>query len=420
MEIIFKNFYSKHRSILINFTWRFLQIFGKQGILYFIFFLCAKLLDSYNFGIYNYILAIVFFLIMFGDFGISTASSKFVAEYNITSQEKLKAVVFNAGLIILILACVITVLTLIIGPWYLGEKYIYTLWLMPLVFLAPMTSLLDGVYRGLRKFKELAIISLSAGGISIFIAYFLVKSHGLMGAIIAQDFFYLILLLGLTIGCGGFHFKINKNVIKDIGVYSLTYGIAILGNYLFIRFGILILGHYQYITEIGTYELLNKIFSILLLPFSLLGQVIAPNFSEFAVRGEYKKIFHKAKKYTIYFFAIGIVSGLLFYFAIPPLIKLFFTNYYDNAFVNMFPFVVLIFITNVWANTIDAGILVPAGFANVMAKFYIILGVFGTMLSLFFVRISGYMGVVYSFAICSFLMVVLLRIMFLKRLSKKL
>ena len=100
------------------------------------FILCAKLLTPYDFGIYNYVLAIVFFLIIFGDFGISTATSKYVAEYNVTDKNKLKAVLFNSGIIILILTVIITILTLIIGPWYLKDKYVYVLYLLPLIFLA--------------------------------------------------------------------------------------------------------------------------------------------------------------------------------------------------------------------------------------------------------------------------------------------
>jgi len=79
---------------------------------------------------------------------------------------------------------------------------------------------------------------------------------------------------------------------------------------------------------------------------------------------------------------------------------------------------IIIFVTNVWAATIDAGILVPTGHANLMAKFYIILGILGTILSLILVNIVGYMGVIYSFTICSFLMAVGLRVIFFFNLSK--
>src|SRR3989344_2031084 len=155
MNHIIKIKYHQHKETINNFIWRSLQVFGKQGIIFLIFILCAKLLIPYDFGIYNYVLAIIFFLIIFGDFGISTATSKYVAEYNLTDKEKLKGVLFNSGIVILGLTIIITVLTLIIGPFYLKDKYLYVLYLLPLVFLAPMTSLYDGIYRGLKKFKQL-------------------------------------------------------------------------------------------------------------------------------------------------------------------------------------------------------------------------------------------------------------------------
>src|SRR3989338_7409042 len=184
--------YTQHKETIHNFIWRAIQILGKSMATFLIFILSAKLLTPYDFGIYNYVLAIVFFLIIFGDFGISTATSKYVAEYNVTDKKKLKLVLFNSGIIILGLTILITIITLIIGPWYLKEKYIYILWLLPLVFLAPMTYLYDGIYRGLKQFKKLAIISVIIGLISIPFVYILIKQYGLIGALISQNIFYLI------------------------------------------------------------------------------------------------------------------------------------------------------------------------------------------------------------------------------------
>lgn len=414
-----KRKYNQHKETIHNFIWRSLQIFGKQGIPFLIFILAAKLLPPFQFGIYSYVLAIVFFLIIFGDFGISTATSKYVAEYNTTDKNKLKAVLFNSGIIILGLTILITILTLILGPLYLREKYIYVLYLLPLIFLAPMTSLYDGIYRGLKKFKRLAIISLIIGFISIFFVYFLIKSYGLIGALIAQNLFYFILLVGLGLGYKEFHFKLNKAVIKEIGKYSFIYGLAILGNYLFIRFGILILGHYNYIEQIATYELINRVFLVLLMPFTLLGQVVAPNFSVLAVKKEYKKIHSKSIKYTINFLLVGIVLGLLFYFILPFLFKLFFFSYYSKEYFDLiFLLSLIIYVSNVLAATFDAGILIPTGHANLMAKFYIILGIFGISLSFLLVNYLGFIGVIFSFTISNVIMVVGLRIFYFFRIKR--
>ena len=414
-----KQTYSNHKETIHNFIWRALQTFGKQGITFLIFIICAKLLIPYDFGIYNYVLAIIFFLIIFGDFGISTATSKYVAEYNATDKKKLKLVLFNSGIIILGLTIIITILTLIFGTYLLGDKYVYVLYLLPLIFLAPMTSLYDGIYRGLKQFKKLAIISVFVGLISLSFVYLLIKSYGLIGALIAQNLFYLILFVALALGYRELSFKWNRAVMKQIGSYSLVYGLAILGNYLFIRFGILILGYYNYIEELATYQLINQIFIVLLMPFTLLGQVVAPNFAVFSAKKQYKKIYSKAIKYTIYFTLIGIILGLLFYLILPSIFKVFFSNYFSKDYFNLtFLLCLIIYVANVWAATFDAGILIPTGYAKLMAKFYVFLGIFGSLLSILFVNLFGYFGVVYAFAISSVLMVVGLRITFFFRIKR--
>lgn len=411
-----KQTYHTHKETINNFIWRILQVFGKQGVTFLIFILCAKVLIPYEFGIFNYALAIIFFLIMFGDFGISTATSKYVAEYNVVDKNKLKAVLFNSGIIMLGLTIIITIITLLFGKLYLQDKYIYVLYLLPLIFLAPMTSLYDGIYRGLKQFKKLSVISLIIGILSLSFVYLLIKQYGLIGALIAQNLFYFLLLIGLALGYREFHFKLNKEVIGEIGRYSFIYGLAILGNFLFIRFGVLLLGYYDYIEEIAVYELLNRIFMILVFPFTILGQVVAPDFSVLSAKKQYKIIYNKLKNYTIVFFVIGLILGILLYFIIPEIIKIFFSKYYNNLFNEIFIFSLIIFITNIWGATVDFGITVPTGYADLMAKFYIILGIFGVVLSFILLHFFGYIGIIYAFTISSILMVVGLRTMYFAKL----
>ncbi len=236
-----RKFFSKHNLLIHDFFWRSLQVVGKQGVNFFIFILCAKYLSAYDFGIYNFVLVIIYFLVMFGDFGISTATSKYVAEYHHNDREKLKSVLFNSGLLIILITAVVSLVTLLLGPSQFGDKYQYVLLALPMLFFSPMTSLFDGIYRGLKQFKKLALISLIVGGISMLIVYLLVQFHGLKGALLAQNIFYGSLFLGLLFCYRDFNFKINKRIIKEIGIYSLYVGIADLGIFLYIQFDILVL-----------------------------------------------------------------------------------------------------------------------------------------------------------------------------------
>tara|TARA_Y100000310_G_scaffold25020_1_gene23970 strand:+ start:2195 stop:3463 length:1269 start_codon:yes stop_codon:yes gene_type:complete len=391
-----KNKYNQHKETIHNFIWRTLQVFGKQGIIFLIFILAAKLLIPYDFGIYNYILAIVFFLIMFGDFGISTATSKYVAEYNVTDKEKLKSVLFNSGLIILGLTIIISLITIFFGKFYLGDKYIYVLYLLPLIFLAPMTSLYDGIYRGLKKFKQLSIISVIVGLISLSFVYILIKQYGLVGALVAQNLFYFILFLALAIGYREFHFKLNKGVMKEIGKYAFIYGIAVFGYYLFSRIDILILGHFGYINEIATYELINKIFLILLVPFAIIGQVVAPNFARDYALKKYKLIYRKLKKYIILFIGIASTFALLTYLILPIGIKILLSEYYTQLFFMILYPCIIIYSIHVYVTAINAGIIVSTGYAKLMTSLNVILGIFNFILSLILLNLFGFIGVIYA------------------------
>ncbi|OGJ19905.1 hypothetical protein A3K73_08100 [Candidatus Pacearchaeota archaeon RBG_13_36_9] len=388
--------YHQHKETIHNFTWRSLQIFGKQGITFIIFILAAKLLDPYTFGIYNYILAIVFFLVMFGDFGISTATSKYVAEYNVTDKEKLKSVLFSSGVLILALTIVISILTVIIGPYILGDKYVYVLYTLPLIFLMPLSSLYDGIYRGLKRFKQLAIISLIIGLISLSFVYILIKQYGLIGALISQNLFYLILVVGLGVGYREIKIKVNPQVMREIGKYSFAFGVAILGYYLFSRVGVIILGYYNYIEEIAVYELLNKLLIILLIPFQILAMVVAPNFTEYYAKKNYRLILSKFKKYFIIFLLASIIFAILSYLILPSIILIFFNEYYNKILFALLIPVIFIYTSLVYCTVINTGIIISTGYAKIMAYSNVFIGIFNVFLSIILINYLGFIGVIYS------------------------
>ena len=390
-----------HKKILTyeigkNFIWRALQIFGKQGITFLIFILCAKLLTPYDFGIYNYALAIIFFLIMFGDFGISTATSKYVAEYNAIDKEKLKSILFNSGIIILGLTIIITILTLIIGPWYLQDKYVYVLWLLPLIFLASMTSLYDGIYRGLKRFKQLAIISLVIGFISLFFVYFLIKAYGLMGALISQNLFYLILLFGLAFGYKEFNFKWNKKIVNEIGSYSAIVGLAGLGYFLFTRLDVLLLGYYGYIVELGYYEIVNKIFLLILLPFTLFAQVISPDITSLYFRRKKEIVKRLYKRYFLISAIVSLFAVALIFLLFPEIMKVLFSQYYNSLALKIMNFLLIILVTQCIATVVSTGFAISTGHAKINTYFLLVFGFLNIPVTFIFIKLFGFMGAVYS------------------------
>ncbi len=388
--------YSKHKELINNLIWRLIQIFGKEGVSFLIFIICAKMLNPYEFGIYNYIMAIVFFLIMFGDFGISTATSRYVAEYNTIDKEKLKLVLFNSGFIIAALTLALLLTTLTIGKYYLGDKYVYVLYIIPLVFLAPITSLYDGIYRGLKKFKYLSRIFLIIGAFSLSFVYTLIAKYGLIGALIAQNLYYLLLFFALAAGYKDFKFAIDKNLMKKIAHYSFLVGLANIGYFLYTRIDIVILGQFGFIEEIGYYEIIQKIFKFSLMPFSIAGAVVAPdNIRLFML----KKMDQIQKRINFSFFLsliAGIIISLLLYFLIPIFIKNFLGNYYTSDFLSIF----YIFLFTIPLATIEAllatGFITALGYVRILTYTILIGGIINIILDLVFLHLFGYIGIVIS------------------------
>ena len=390
--------YNQHKETIHNFFWRALQIMGKQGIIFLIFIICAKLLTPFEFGVYNYVLAIVFFLILFGDFGISTATSKYVAEYNVTDKNKLKAVLFNSGLIILILTILITILTLIFGKYFLGDKYTYVLYLLPLIFLAPMTSLYDGIYRGLKRFKILAIISLIIGIISLSFVYILIKQYGLIGALWAQNIFYLLLLVGLGLGYRDCCFKINREVMKEIGKYSFIIGIGMLGYYFYSRIDILFLGYYGFIEQINYFEIINKILMLFLIPFTIFGQVVSPNITSLYIKKDYTKIRAKFKKYLLLSFIFSLIAVIFIFLFSKILLSSFLTNYYNQAMITIIYLMLIVFFTQ-FLNGVIPLMVAATGHAKLSTYFLIIFGIVHVILNYTFINSYGFIGIAYSIVI---------------------
>lgn len=409
-----KNYYLKHKKLVNNFIWRSFQLFGKQTVTFLIFLMGAKLLSTVEFGVYNYALAVIVFLVMFGDFGISTATSKFVSEYSVKDKEKLKSILFNSGLLIFIATILLTLTTLLLGKYFLKDKYEYVLCILPLVFLSPMVSLYDGVYRGLNRFKELAIVSLLTGIIALPISYFLVKNFGLQGALFSQSAYYFILLIGLFIGYRDFHFKIDLDVAKEIAKYSLLVGLADLGIYLYIQFDILVLGHYGYLQEIAYLSIANKIFMFMVLPFSIGSQVLAPTVTSYFTKLEFSQIIKKLKKY----FILTVISSTIIAFSVLLSIHFivlhYFSQYDTPIFYTFFFSLLLILPARAYGTILANSFIVSTGQAKIMTYNNVIFGIANAILDVIFIIKFGAIGVIISTLILGYISVAIAHFRFRK------
>ncbi len=390
--------YLNNKKTLANTFWQFIQISGKQLFILGVFFISAWLLNSYDFGIYNYSVAILMLLVLFGDFGVSTATSKYVAEYNETNKDKLKYLSFSTLVFVGSILILLSLLLLIFGPSLLGKEFIFVKNLIPSLIFLPLTYIYTGIYRGLKLFKKLSIITAFTGIIGLIISLPLIYFWGLFGALWANNVFSIIFFLAILIGYWPreWKIKVDLSVIRNISKYSIILGVISLSYFVYSRVDVILLGHFGYISEIGFYELINKIFLILVSPFMIFAQVISPDITGLYASGRVSEIYKKFKQYFTLIFVISIILTIASYLLVPFILKYILIKYQAVIFFNAFYVMLIMLITQAVAAVVSVGFSVATGHAKINMYFLLIFGILNIPFTYMLISKFGFMGGVYA------------------------
>jgi O-antigen/teichoic acid export membrane protein len=358
--------------------------------------MCAKKLNEYDFGLYNYTLTFIFLLAMFSDFGISLAASKFTAEYKMTFKNKVEDVFSNGIILIVTLSSLVSIIAITLNKYIFHIPLSVMIAVIPLVFLTPISSLYDGVYRGLEFFKKLSIITFLSGIISLLFVYYFVSYYGLNGALFSQTLYYLILVCLLSFFHSIKSFSFNKEVIILLSKYSLIIGLSEIGLFLYSRVNIIMLKHFGLVSEIGYYEFVNKLLILSLIPFTMFAQVLAPK-----ITGLYslKKIDTVIKSFDFYM-KVALLSGFFFSFLLYlflPTVSGYFFSHGSNSIIDIATLRPLSFVLI----TQSVGVLAAVGFststghAKLNLYFLFIFGFLNAILGYIMTAFFGFKGMVY-------------------------
>jgi len=410
----------RYKKYCYNFFWRSFQIVGKEGLRLIIFFIAAKLLTPELFGQYNYLLALTSFFVIFGEFGLSISVSKYVAEYNVKNKEKIKSIIFSSIAICFILSLSVSAFLLVFGKYLFAENYRYVLYLVPLIFLMSSTSIFDGIYRGLQRFKKLAIISIMVGVLALASTFFLIKTFGIIGAISVQILYYLLFFILLLKFTPEAHISFDKEIVEQIFKFSVTVGITGLAYFLYTRADIIVLQYFGYTVEIGYYELINKIFQLFIIPFATVGQVFAPDVTMLLAKNNIAKIYKYAN--IILFFSIGlsIILTVLCYFVFPFFVKTFLAEYYSHNFIYMLNILLLILPLRLVGAIIQHGFLNSMGYTYISRNILIPFGILNIVLDFYLISVFGFIGVIYATLITYSLCISITYYIFFKKIREML
>lgn len=246
----------------------------------------------------------------------------------------------------------------------------------------------------------------------------MVTTFGLVGALLNQIVFFGIYALLLLFLSGDIELKIDRKIVKDIGGYSIYFGIATLGYFLFSKANTLILGSYNLMEEIAVYELLNKVYAIYLIPFTVFGQVLAPNVVEMFSSKKYDKvikIFNKSLVYSLLFILLFVPISMII---TRVGISILFPKYLNNTlFVLLLP-VALTCAKSIPVLVINSGLITSTGHAKYMAVENVVVGILNVLLNIFVIQIYGYIGVVWTTLILQCISTSILYIVYYNRLRR--
>ena len=402
----------KNKRLLEDFLWRAAQLVGKQGVTFLIFLMAATLLTPYEFGMYNYLLALVFLLVIFADFGISTAASTYAAGYNATDPRKLSRLLFNSVLVILSASGIVFAVIALTGRFYLGERYVYLMHLSPALVLIPLTSLYDGMYRGLRRFRQLSVITMAVGVFSMPIVYVFVRMWGLVGALHAQNVFYLVLAAALMIGHGRFEAKFDFRILWTVARYAVFIGVANVSFFLYTKMDVIILQHFNYVVEIGYYEMAMRIFNILMLPCLVLGQILAPGITAMFAKGEFRDIRRQARRWGGLLLVYSAVLSVAGYWGVRFALKAFLPQYCTEAMLQTLFLLAFLLPFKNWGTVLTQAFVVPGGYARSLSVITLLGGVLNIASDLILILRMGYIGVIWSTLIVHPVCILLVNISF--------
>lgn len=416
----------KSKKIFYNLLWRSSHIFVKSSATLFILLVSIKYLSPEQYGIVTYFTSILTVFLIFCDFGISASVSKFTAEYIALESGKEKKVFASSGFIIIFLAFSLSLLLLLFGSRIFPDYYPQILILLPCFFLSPISSLLDGIYRGHNYFRDLFIRNIYASLATVIVAFLLIASLKTDGALIALTvpplFFVLSIILARQINLREF----DKFVMKDIIKYAWFIGLTNISYFMYTQIDILIMEKFGYMAEIGYYGIIDRIFYFFLLPAIILGQVFAPDVAGLSILKNY----HYIKK-NFYFTSAAILPfsiliTIFIYFIGIILLKEWGGQYNTVSFTKIFGLLSILLPLKIWGSFTVNGFIIPSGNAYIVLIITFIGGISNIIMDLIFIQLYGFIGVFLSTLVVHSLCIICvnlffsIRIDFLKKASDKL
>lgn len=397
------------RGVITESIWRGLQMLVSGGALIFVMFFAASHLGPEVFGRLAYTLAVVSFVALFANFGISAAASKHVAETG-----DARTTLWTAGLIVAALGTLAIIISLILAWLWPGEFALLAI-ASPILLFKPLGALADGVLRGVRRFKILSLIALVCAPLLI-ISAFLFSPLGGAGILLAFVVYYTASAIGCIWAVGVE--KRWSHKARSALMYALWIGIGSLGYFFFSRIDIIVLRGAGYVSVIGEFELINQALQLLVFPLVVVGHVIAPRISKMLTDGNIDDVRRISWQALVVSFVVGVAASVALLSLFPIVVNAFFPAYATSSFMSILTILCFLLPLQFWSIFSVHAFMTPGGFASIYTTTAIIGGVFNTILDVVAVILFGAMGIFYVTLLVHSVVIVVTAMIYFRRLHR--
>lgn len=286
-----------------NFIWLLLNQVSSQAVSFFGTLYLARVLGASSFGIYSFALALGQYLIMIGDFGISTYGVRQVAAnktdaFRIYPRLLTLKAAASAGCFILF----IFVFSLFVRE---GSGYGILLWSGFMILTNALNS--EWFFKGIERMDLVAVGNLIISITFIGLLFILVSGSGDSEmAMVIRAFSYIpgvVFMIYIIWKRSEFHipelWKFSSQMTRESFVYMLTGGIGTLYAYSFI----LILGLFAEDTAIGLFSAAYRLLLITILFAAILPMAFFPVLADY-----FKKNFKQFKSFHSLFIRILMIA----------------------------------------------------------------------------------------------------------------
>ncbi len=327
-NFLFKNTSDK-QTVIKNTFWLGLGEAGTRVLKLGLFVYAARILGATEWGLFSYGLSLMGIFSILSDIGINSILIKQVSK----KDGDIKKYIATSFVLKIILS-IVSMSTLLMLSIFIENEQVKNI--IPLVAVLLMLDNLREFGFSLNRAREkmeheaiikilstILLVSISLYYIfktptapSLFIAYIIAGILGVILVYISTKKYFPNIFLN-------YDPKIIKNIFKEAWPVGM---VAILGIALY-NIDTLILGYFREMSEVGYYSAAQKIIQILWLVPSLFATALLPMLSRTSEENIYsfKKVL--GKSITISILGIGIISGVLAFFATPLISIIYGTEY---------------------------------------------------------------------------------------------